>query len=123
MEANVLKALGDPRRFELLQLVADRSYCVRALARRSHLTESAVSQHLKILREAGLIYGIRIGYYTHYRVDRDALGQVISELEMIRTAERKPCDGPFYGCPESEYVRCKSYVPLENRSKMEDGTC
>ena len=123
MDAKVLKALGDPRRFELLQLMADRSYCVRALARRSQMTESAVSQHLKILREAGLIYGIRIGYYTHYRVDKDALGRVISELEMIRSMERKPCDGPFYGCPESEYVRCRSYVPLEERGKGEEGTC
>ena len=123
MDANVLKALGDPHRFELLQMMADRSYCVRALARRSHLTASAVSQHLKILREAGLIYGIRIGYYTHYRVDTDALGQVIAELEAIRSAQRKPCDGPFYGCPESEYVRCKSYVPMEERDKTEDGTC
>ena len=71
----------------------------------------------------GLIYGIRIGYYTHYRVDQDALGQVIAELEAIRSAQRKPCDGPFYGCPESEYVRCKSYVPMEEREKTEDGTC
>ena len=86
MDANVLKALGDPHRFELLQMMADRSYCVRALARRSQLTASA-------------------------------------ELEAIRSAQRKPCDGPFYGCPESEYVRCKSYVPMEERDKTEDGTC
>ena len=81
MEPNVLKALGDPKRFQMLQLMAERSYCVRALARRVQLTESAVSQHLKILREAGLVCGIRIGYYTHYRVERDALGRVIEELE------------------------------------------
>ena len=123
MDANVLKALGDPHRFALLQLMADRSYCVRALARRSHLTDSAVSQHLKVLREAGLIYGIRIGYYTHYQVDKEALGRVIAELEMIRSAERKPCDGPFYGCPESEYVRCRAYVPMEGRARTEDSTC
>ena len=120
MDANVLKALGDPHRFELMQLMANRSYCVRALARRSQMTDSAVSQHLKVLREAGLIFGIRIGYYTHYQVDRNALGRVISELETIRSAERKPCDGPFYGCPESEYVRCKSYVPIEERIRTEN---
>ena len=123
MDANVLKALGDPRRFELLGLMANRTYCVRALARRTRMTDSAVSQHLKVLREAGLIFGIKIGYYTHYQVDKDALGRVISELELIRDAQRKPCDGPFYGCPESEYVRCKSYVPLEERVETEDGTC
>ena len=73
------------------------------------------SQHLKILREAGLVYGVKRGYYTHYSVDKDALGAVIDELETMRTMHRKPCDGPFYGCPESEYVRCQSYVPPEKR--------
>ena len=53
MEAKTLKALGDPKRFLLLQLMSERGYCVRALAHRSELSESAVSQHLKILREAG----------------------------------------------------------------------
>ena len=81
------------------------------------LSESAVSQHLKVLREAGLVYGVKKGYYTHYCLDKEALGQFIGELERIRDTKRQPCDGPFYGCPESEYLRCKSYVPPEKRGK------
>ena len=117
MDDKILKALGEPKRFLLLQLMAERSYCVRALARKSQLSESAVSQHLKALREAGLVCGVKKGYYTHYSLDKEALSQVITELERIRDAERKPCDGPFYGCPESEYLRCKAYVPPEMRGK------
>ena len=117
MNEKILKALGEPRRFRLLQLMSCRSYCVRALAVKSGLSESAVSQHLKILREAGLVYGIKKGYYTHYRLDKEVLGGVISELELLRTVQRKPCDGPFYGCPEAESLRCKSYVPPEQRGK------
>ena len=117
MDEKTLKALGDFRRFQLLKLMSERSYCVRALARVSELSESAVSQHLKVLREAGLVYGVKRGYYVHYSVDKDALGTVIAELKEMRSIQRKPCDGPFYGCPESEYVRCKAYVPPENRTK------
>ncbi|MBR6790086.1 MAG: winged helix-turn-helix transcriptional regulator [Oscillospiraceae bacterium] len=117
MDDKILKALGEPKRFLLLQLMAERSYCVRALARKSQLSESAVSQHLKVLREAELVCGVKKGYYTHYSLDKDALSKVIAELERIRDTERKPCDGPFYGCPESEYLRCKSYVPPEMRGK------
>ncbi len=123
MEGKILKALGDPKRFLLLQLMSDRSYCVRALAQKSCLSESAVSQHLKILREAGLVYGIKKGYYTHYSLDKTALEAVILELERIRDAKRKPCDGPFYGCPESEYLKCKSYVPPEKRGKEKTDLC
>lgn len=120
MTEQALKALGDPTRYRLLQLMAERGYCVRALARRSGLSESAVSQHLKILREAGVAYGVKRGYYTHYCVDKQALGAVIADLEALRDTQRRPCDGPFYGCPESEYIRCKAYVPPENQTKEEE---
>lgn len=115
MEDQMLKALGDPTRFQLLKLVSERGYCVKALANNTGLSESAVSQHLKILREAGLVYGMKRGYYTHYCVDKDTLGRLINELEQMRSMQREPCDGPFYGCPEAESVRCKSYVPPNKR--------
>ena len=123
VEDKVLKALGDPKRFLLLRLMAERGYCVQALARASRMTESAVSQHLKVLREAGLAYGVKIGYYTHYRVNEEALKQVIDELNALLSLKRQPCGGPFYGCPEAEFVRCKSYVPPEQRGKETKETC
>ena len=123
MDEKILKAIGEPRRFLLLELMAERSYCVRALARKSFLSESAVSQHLKVLREAGLVCGVKKGYYTHYSLDKEALGSVIEALSQLRNTVRKPCDGPFYGCPESEYIRCKAYVPPENRVKEEEHEC
>jgi len=115
MEDKVLKALFEPKRFLLLQLMSERGYRVRALANKSFLSESAVSQHLKILREAGLVYGVKKGYYTHYCLDKNALNAVIAELTAIASAERKPCDGPYYGCSEAEFLRCQSYVPPEMR--------
>jgi len=123
MEDLMLKALGDPKRFQLLRLVSERTYCVKALAQISRLSESAVSQHLKILREAGLVYGVKRGYYTHYTVDKDALGRLISELDEMRNMQRTLCSDPFYGCPQAEAVRCKSYVPPDKRGKEENTTC
>jgi ArsR family transcriptional regulator len=117
MDEKILKAMGEPRRFQLMKLMAERGYCVRALARKSELSESAVSQHLKVLREAGLVYGMKKGYYTHYSLDKEALNNVIAELETIRDTQRKPCDGPFYGCSESEHLKCAAYVPPEMRGK------
>lgn len=115
MDEKMLKALGDPKRYGLLRMLSERSYCVDALATRSELSVSAVSQHLKVLREAGLVYGEKYGYYTHYRVDKAALSEIIADLNEMLNMNRAPCDGPFYGCPESKYVRCKAYVPPENR--------
>ncbi len=115
MDEKILKALGDPSRYRLLELMSQRGYCVSALARAAELSESAVSQHLRILREAGLAYGVKIGYYTHYRVNREGLDSLIGELQALRDVKPEPCRRPFFGCPQAAEVRCKSYVPPEER--------
>jgi DNA-binding transcriptional ArsR family regulator len=69
--AEVFKALSDPTRLRLIKLVRDHrgELCVTALARRLGVTQSAVSQHLRVLRQAGLVRGVRHGYRVHYSLD------------------------------------------------------
>lgn len=73
------KALGDETRFKIFLLLAEKQICVRGLANALGISESAVSQHLKVLRNAGLIRGEKVGYFTHYKVQRE----VLKELEGI----------------------------------------
>jgi len=73
--AQQLKILSVETRLRMLLSLRDRNLCVGALACRLGLTQGAVSQHLKILRDAGLVTAKREGYYVHYRVDEDELGQ------------------------------------------------
>jgi DNA-binding transcriptional ArsR family regulator len=72
----LLKALSDENRIKILQLLLKYDFCVRALSERLAISEAAVSQHLKILREADIIYGEKIGYFTHYHVKKDTLSHV-----------------------------------------------
>ncbi len=81
------KALADENRMLLLRLLLLRSCCVRGLARQLGISPAGVSQHLKVLREAGLVLGEKSGYHTHYTVDREAL------LALAREAHR-PGGGP-----------------------------
>jgi DNA-binding transcriptional ArsR family regulator len=55
---HVFKALADETRFKLLTLLLSHDLCVGALARHLGTSEAAVSQHLKQLREAGLVKGV-----------------------------------------------------------------
>jgi len=73
--AKHLRILSVETRFRILLLLRDRDLCVGALARCLGLTQGAVSQHLKVLRDAGLVTAQRDGYYVHYRVDKAALAQ------------------------------------------------
>lgn len=77
----IFKALSDPTRLRLVKLLNDCQpgvckggpLCVNALAHQLGVTQSAVSQHLRILRQAGLVRGDRHGAFMHYALDPDGL--------------------------------------------------
>ncbi len=87
----IMKSLGDETRYNLVKLLLQHDFCVGALAKRLDMSESAVSQHLKILRNAEIVKGEKRGYFAHYYVDRELLKKmakeiaVLSELEKIET--------------------------------------
>jgi DNA-binding transcriptional ArsR family regulator len=89
---SLFRALSDPSRFGLVRLLAARQdakasdgcgdgpLCVNALAHRLKITQSAVSQHLRVLRNIGLVRGARRGAFVHYMVDLDLLDQALQTL-------------------------------------------
>src|SRR5437763_15960758 len=60
-------ALGEPRRREILRLVSSRELSVGDIARRFDVTRPAISQHLRVLKEAGLVSERRDGTRRLYR--------------------------------------------------------
>ena len=71
--ARALKVLSVGTRVRLIALLKGRSLCVNALAARLGVTQGAVSQHLRILRDAGLVVDEKRGYYVHYRLNEKTL--------------------------------------------------
>jgi ArsR family transcriptional regulator, arsenate/arsenite/antimonite-responsive transcriptional repressor len=66
----MLKALGNPIRFQIMQTLAERQACItQEIVETTPLAQSTVSQHLKVLREAGLIQGEIEGPATCYCID------------------------------------------------------
>ena len=70
-----LAALADPTRLRLIQMLAhqpaERALCVNALAARLGVSQPAVSQHLRVLRNLGLVRPERRGARVHYLLDRE----------------------------------------------------
>ena len=65
--AKMLKALGNPVRFQMVEFLARNQTCItNDIVRNTPLAQSTVSQHLKVLREAGLIQGEIEGPATCY---------------------------------------------------------
>ena len=72
----MLDALGDPLRRQLLELLRAGERTVRELTDAVPVTQSAVSQHLRVLREAGLVTARAVGTRRLYRIDHDGLSAV-----------------------------------------------
>jgi len=85
------KALGDETRLRLVELLArqepGRALCVGRLAQELGVTPSAVSQHLRVLKDLGLVRGERGGYRIHYYLDQDRLA-AYQVLARERLGER-----------------------------------
>ncbi|RJX32961.1 MAG: transcriptional regulator [Desulfarculus sp.] len=92
--ARICKCLSADTRLRLLRLLKEQTLCVGALARRLRITPGAVSQHLRVLREAGLVVPEKRGYFVHYRVDQQGLDQWLSALREVFGSQARPEYGP-----------------------------
>lgn len=70
----LLRALANPARFRIVQLLAEKSECVTGdLVDELPLAQSSVSEHLAVLKEAGIVQGTVDGPYRCYCLDPEAL--------------------------------------------------
>ncbi|NLY71490.1 MAG: winged helix-turn-helix transcriptional regulator [Clostridiales bacterium] len=88
---NVLKAISEENRMKILNLLLKHNYCVRALSTELNISEAAVSQHIKVLKEAGLLKGEKKGHYMHYDVNREVLNELAKQIEEMASIKKETC--------------------------------
>jgi DNA-binding transcriptional ArsR family regulator len=76
-----LIALGDPTRREVFELVAERPRAVGELAARLPVSRPAVSQHLRVLKEAGLVTDEAVGARRIYQLHPEGIEELRSYLD------------------------------------------
>ena len=80
-------ALGDPTRKAIFERLVDRPHAVVELARELPVSRPAVSQHLRVLKDAGLVHEAKAGTRRIYSADARALGELRAAIdEMWRAA-------------------------------------
>ena len=82
----MLKALGEPMRLKIFQALLERNHCVRSLSKKFGVSESAISQHMKVMKEAGLVYGEKFGYHTHYLPLQEAVDFLTLQFQLMQSA-------------------------------------
>jgi len=78
-----MTALGDPTRRAVFELLADGPSAVGDLARRLPVSRPAVSQHLKVLRDVGLVTDRQVGTRRLYQLDPDGVAALRAYFERF----------------------------------------
>ena len=106
--AEVGKALGSPRRLELLDLLTQGERTVDALARATGLGVTTASAHLQALRRAGLVSTRRDGTRVHYSVAGDDVAELLVLVRSVaqrRVAGTEPARRAYLGPPDPDGLR------------------
>lgn len=73
--ARIFNVLSVDTRVRMIELLKNRCLCVNALAKSLAISPAAVSQHLRILRDADVVVAEKRGYFVHYRVNKETMEQ------------------------------------------------
>lgn len=82
-QSAALLALGDATRLAILEKLTERPRAVVELAMELPVSRPAVSQHLRVLKDAGLVIDQAVGNRRIYRVDPDGLAAVRDQLDRF----------------------------------------
>lgn len=85
IENDIFKALADPTRRTIFEKLAAGGMNASALRVGIDISQSAMSQHLSVLRGAGLVREQRQGRFVHYEVDPDGVALIARWLAQYRT--------------------------------------
>ncbi|GAA4971784.1 metalloregulator ArsR/SmtB family transcription factor [Yinghuangia aomiensis] len=99
VDTDLLKVLADPLRMRIATLLAREALCVCHLVEETGAKQTNLSNHLKVLREAGLVDTEPCGRFLYYRLKADvvtelaaSLGRLADAAAQTATSDRKrPC--------------------------------
>lgn len=102
--ASTFRLLSVETRARMVELLKSGPLCVGGLARKLGVTPAAVSQHLKLMRAAGLVTSARRGYYVHYELNPEAFERLRGLADRFFDVQ-PPLDGTQGCCCQSDCCR------------------
>lgn len=96
MEKNIFKAfkaLGEPTRLRIIKMLSIQSMCVCELSAVLDMTQPRVSQHLKILKETGLVNESKEGYWVYHSLNRESLHRLWNQFLAFLDADLRNLEG------------------------------
>ncbi|OWA26595.1 ArsR/SmtB family transcription factor [Streptomyces sp. CS057] len=88
VDPDVIRALGDPLRLRIVTLLARETLCTTHLVEETGAKQTNLSNHLKVLREAGLVETEPCGRFTYYRLRPEVLAGLSEHFAALAASAR-----------------------------------
>ncbi|MFE0458291.1 ArsR/SmtB family transcription factor [Kitasatospora sp. NPDC058965] len=92
VDSDVMRVLGDPLRMRIITLLAREALCTTHLVEETGAKQTNLSNHLKTLRDAGLVETEPCGRFTYYKLRPEALEAVAAEFAGLAAAAREAAE-------------------------------
>ncbi|ADL13517.1 ArsR/SmtB family transcription factor [Acetohalobium arabaticum] len=77
LKSKLFKALAHPTRIQILNLLQEGELCVCEIYEALELSQSNISQHLKVLRDQNLVESQKVGVEVHYKIKNDEVWEIL----------------------------------------------
>ncbi len=109
----VFKALSDETRLKILLIISKRTICQKGISKHLGISDSAVSQHIKVLKEANIVTGIKEGYSVIYIINEECFNKAKLFLKIINQVD----DDTFIKKENLEQIRLNSCANCKSNKK------
>ena len=83
MDADVFKALSDPNRIKIMEMLSDGELCACKILEEFDFTQPTLSHHMSVLSRCVLVSSRKEGQWTHYSINQDRVREMIEFLNKM----------------------------------------
>ncbi|MDG9711361.1 ArsR/SmtB family transcription factor [Streptomyces sp. DH10] len=98
VDTDLIRVLADPLRLQIVTLLAKETLCTTHLVDETGARQTNLSNHLRVLREAGVVETEPCGRYTYYKVKPDVIAQLAGQFADLAESARNAADNKR-ACP------------------------
>ncbi|MEV6961971.1 metalloregulator ArsR/SmtB family transcription factor [Streptomyces sp. NPDC051207] len=98
VDTDLIRVLADPLRLRIVTLLARETLCTTHLVEETGARQTNLSNHLRVLREAGVVETEPCGRYTYYKVRPDVIAQLAGQFADLAESARNAADNKR-ACP------------------------
>ena len=86
---SLFKALNDPTRREILELLKDKDLTAGEIADQFHISKPSISHHLDLLRQAGLVVSVKEGQFIYYSINTTVMDEMLKWIMQFKSPQNK----------------------------------